>query len=160
MSITVEPEYDPLTARVRKIIEEVISDPPFFLVEVSVRGREGARVVEVFVDQDEGISIDALADLSREIGFLLETEDVIKGRYHLNVSSPGADRPLGHPRQFRRHKGRPVRLVHRAEDGAEHTVRGVIGAAGEDDVELEISEGQTRRFRYAEIAEARIELPW
>ncbi|MDZ4700029.1 MAG: ribosome maturation factor RimP [Rhodothermales bacterium] len=160
VSKPVEPEYDPLPARVRAIIEEVIEDPPYFLVDVSIRGREGSRVVEVFVDRDEGISIEALADLSREIGFLLETEDIIKGRYYLTVSSPGADRPLVMPRQFRRHSGRPMRLVVRGEDGAEHTVRGILATAGDDDVELKITDDQPRRVRYADIVEARIELPW
>lgn len=160
MSITVEPVHDPQTARVRAMVQEVIADPPFFLVDVALRGKDGSRVVEVFVDHDDGISIEALADLSREIGFLLDTEEVIKGRYYLNVSSPGADRPLVHPRQFLRHRGRPARLLVRDADGNEQTVRGVIGRSDAESVELLPAGGEPRVFRFDVIDEARIELPW
>jgi ribosome maturation factor RimP len=152
--------HDPLEAKVRAIAQEAIDDPPFFLVGVSVRGREGARVVEVFVDRDGGISIDALAELSREIGFLLDAENVVKGRYHLTVSSPGADRPLTLPRQYRRHAGRPMRLVVKSPEGDDTIVRGVLTEASDDDVALTTDTDRLLRYRYADIVEARVELPW
>ena len=79
-------------SRVRALAEEVSADREAFVVDVQVRGQKGSRIVEVFVDADDGVGSDDLARLSRDLAFLLETEDVIKGKYYLNVSSPGAER--------------------------------------------------------------------
>ena len=68
--------------RVQRIVEDVLVGTPLYVVEIIVRGVKGSRVVEVYVDSDDGLSVDALAKVSREVGFLLETEEVIEGRLH------------------------------------------------------------------------------
>jgi len=71
-------------ARVQALVEEVIFDSPLFLVDLIVRGHKGSRVVEVYLDSDRPLDVDALARISREVGFLLDTEEVIDGKYTLN----------------------------------------------------------------------------
>ncbi len=97
-----------LADRVRAIAEEVAESRGAFIVAAEVKGRTGQHIVEVFADTDAGIGIDELAKLSREIGFALD--ELMPGKYLLNVSSPGATKPLVLPRQFPRHVGRRVRL--------------------------------------------------
>ena len=109
-----------LADRVRAIADEVAGSCGAFIVAAEVKGRTGQHVVEVFADTDAGIGVDELARLSREIGFVLD--ELMPGKYLLNVSSPGATKPLVLPRQYPRHVGRRVRLdvrQARSEDTAD-----------------------------------------
>jgi ribosome maturation factor RimP len=147
-----------LAARVRALAEDVLADRAAFVVDVEVRGQPGSRVLDVYVDTDQGIGLDELAEISHDLGFLLETEDVVKGRYHLNVSSPGANRPLRLPRQYRQHVGRPLRVVTGdAEARRERT--GTLTAVSDDAFELDV-EGQPETVAFAAVTEARVQLPW
>ena len=153
--------YQSLTDRVRSLVDEVIAGSPLYLVDLAVRGQKGSRVVEVFVDSDEGLSVDELARVSREVGFLLETEDVIDGKYKLDVSSPGVDRPLVQPRQFKKNIGRRLEVqVQPEEGGSKKRLQGELAAADEEGIELALSNKEVRRFPYAEVVRATIQLPW
>jgi ribosome maturation factor RimP len=152
MKIAATPEE-----RVRTLVEEVI-DASMFVVEVIVRGRKGSRVVEVFLDGDEPLSIEALARVSREVGFLLDVEEVIDGKYHLNVSSPGLDRPLSLPRQYTKHVGRTLRVRFR-EGENERTVKGKLLETGEDGVVIAAGKEELR-IPFTEMVQAKVELPW
>ncbi len=143
--------------RVRSIAEEVITGP-LFLVDVSVRGQKGSRVVDIYVDSDDELTVDALAAASREIAFLLESEDAIDGKYSLNVSSPGVDRPLTMPRQFVKNVGRRV-IVYREETGRK-PVRGKITGADEEGFEIQLENTETKRITYDETVRVNVQLPW
>jgi len=140
--------------RVLEIVHTVVPEGPVYVVEVQLRGRSGSRVVDVYLDSDEGLNVDDMARFSREIGFLLEAEDVIAGAYRLNVSSPGADRPLRLPRQFGKHLGRTLELSREGE-----SVRGVLQAADAESLTLRMGE-KDLRVAFNEIGEARVVLPW
>lgn len=154
----------PVATRVRTLAEDALAGTDLFVVDVAVRGAEGYRVVEVFVDGPEGAGIDALAETSRRLSFLLDAEDAVPGSYRLEVSSPGADRPLVDPRQFGRHLGRTLRVSYMAEAndaGEEVTLTGVLLAAGPDALTLEAPErGDTVDVPYSAIRDARVVLPW
>lgn len=141
--------------RVRKIVETVVPLDEVYIVDIVVRGRQGSRVVEVYLDSDDGVGLDQLASYSREAGFLLEAEDVIKGHYRLNVSSPGADRPMTLPRQMRKHVGRTLAV----KQGEGDSVEGVLKAADEEGIVLKKGK-QEVRLAFDTIQEARVVLPW
>ncbi len=143
--------------RVRNLVEEVI-DESIFVVEVVVRGRKGSRVVEVYLDGDEALSVETLARVNREVGFLLDVEDVIDGKYSLNVSSPGLDRPLTMPRQYRKHVGRELQVRFRT-DGGERTVKGKLLAVEADAFALAFGK-ERLRIPFSDVVQANIALPW
>lgn len=145
-----------LHARIRGLADEVAEDRDAYVVDVQVRGQKGSRVIEVFVDSDAGMGTDDLARVSRDLGFLLETEDVVKGRYNLNVSSPGADRPLVLPRQYAKHVGRTLAV--KVGDGAT-TRTGTLTAVRDESFDLDLN-GQTETIAFADVADARVQLPW
>jgi ribosome maturation factor RimP len=147
-----------LATRVRALAEDALADRAAFVVDVEVRGQQGSRVLDVYVDADEGIGLDELAEISHDLGFLLETEDVVKGRYYLNVSSPGANRPLRLPRQYRQHVGRSLRVVLGEGDGRRE-VTGTLAAVSDDTFELDVN-GQPETVAFADVTEARVQLPW
>ncbi|PSQ98046.1 MAG: ribosome maturation factor, partial [Bacteroidetes bacterium SW_11_64_17] len=89
----VNPTQQRLADRVRGLTEEVIAGTDYFLVNVEVRGHKGTRVLEVYVDSEAEMGHDDLATISKEVGFLLDVEDVVDGSYKLELSSPGIKRP-------------------------------------------------------------------
>ena len=148
-------------ARIRELLEEVISGSSVFVVDVEVRGSRGSSVVNVFVDSDEGVGVDDLARISRELEFLLDSEDVIPGRYSLNVSSPGLDRPISMPRQYKKNIGRMLRVHYRKEDDSGNAE--ALGKLLEADVSLivlEVSDADVRRIPFDRIIWAKVQLPW
>jgi ribosome maturation factor RimP len=85
------------------------------VLEVVVKGHQGSRVVRLVVDAvaldpEVGVGIDDIAQLSRALDEAFDREDPIPGAYTLEVTSPGADRPLTRARDFARNRGREVRL--------------------------------------------------
>lgn len=159
MSNAVSDTAKSLPERIRALTDEVIAGTPYFIVDINVRGHKGSRVVEVYIDSDDELGHDDLAILSREIGFLLDVEDVVAGSYKLDVSSPGIKRPLTIPRQFRKHIGRTLRIKYHAEDDTPIVVGDLVDA-GDEDVELELPSGEHVRVRYDDMERANFELPW
>lgn len=148
-----------LAGRVEALVEEVLRGTPHFIVEVQVRGTKGARVIEVFIDSDDALGVDTLASVSRDVAFLLDTEEVIDGRYRLDVSSPGVDRPLRLPRQYQKNVGRQLR-VHYRQDEANTEVEGELTAADDEAITLAPKKGAPRQIRYDDIVWAKVQLPW
>ena len=81
------------------------------LVELSVSGGHRRKIVRIFVDRPDGITVDECAALSRDIADILDTRDPIDGTYLLEVSSPGLTRLLKTDRDLERVVGKSLRLV-------------------------------------------------
>ncbi|MGP4112462.1 ribosome maturation factor RimP [Streptomyces sp. 4N509B] len=146
--------------RLRELLEPLAARRGMDLEEVVVTPAGRRRVLRVVVDTDEGVGLDACAELSREASQLLDETDVMGGApYVLEVSSPGAERPLSEPRHYRRAVGRLVRAHLHAGD----VLTGRIVAVDEEGVDLQIP-GQkgrrptARRLAWDEIARARVEV--
>jgi ribosome maturation factor RimP len=96
--------------RLTAIIEPVVTEYGCELVEIQLVQRKANALVRVLVDKRGGVTIDDCAAVSHQVSFLLEASDPLEGRYTLEVSSPGLDRPLVTPADFRRKVGETVRL--------------------------------------------------
>ena len=107
--------------QVREIVERVTASSGLELVEVEFRGSGKSRMLRITIDKPAGVTHEDCANVSREVGTILDVEDAIAGSYLLEVSSPGLDRPLSRPAEFERHVGSLVRLTTReAVDGNRH----------------------------------------
>jgi len=114
--------------------------------------------LRIFVDIDGGISLDQCVALSRQISDLLDTRDLIAGRYRLEVSSPGLDRPLKTARDFTRNSGRKVTISY-TENDDEKTISGIIDQV--DGSQLLIQQDNTRiGIEIAKIRVAKIISKW
>jgi len=78
--------------------------------EIVVRGNRREPVIEIFVDNETGVTITLCQEITQAVLELLEME-AVPGNYRLTVSSPGVDRPLQFPWQYRKHIGRTVLLT-------------------------------------------------
>ena len=150
-----------LEERARALVEDVLAEGPHFVVDFSVRGSAGSLAVDVFVDSDTALGADVLAGISHEVGYALDTEDVIPGRYMLNVSSPGVDKPLRLPRQYRKNIGRALRVHFQREDEGGFTeILGTLVAADTESIRVSLSDTESRCINYADILWAKVQLPW
>ena len=95
-----------ITKEIEQQIEQIISDYNYLLIDLNIRGNEKNPIVEIFVDNQKGVSADDCADISKAIGVMLDEEDAISSGYRLDVSSPGVDRPLKFLEQFPKHLNR------------------------------------------------------
>lgn len=106
-----------LPGHIEERIREIVEEDNLVLLEVVKRGQINSTVIEVIVDSEHGVNLERLALLSRAIGGLLDDEeDAIKGRYRLEVSTPGLDRPLQHAWQYRKNLGRLVNVTYVDEE--------------------------------------------
>jgi ribosome maturation factor RimP len=150
--------------RLQALLEPVVAATGYDLEAVRVSQVARRRRVEVVVDGDHGVSLDAVSDLTRVVSDVLDGPEgaAVMGEqpYLLEVSSPGTDRPLTQPKHWRRAKGRLVRAVLR--DGGD--VTGRVLDSDEDGVLLEVEAGkkkqqtEERRLAYADVAKARVEI--
>ena len=121
-------------------------------VEVTPAGKR--RVLRVAVDKDGGVTLDDVADATREVSRVLDESDVMgEQSYTLEVTSRGVDRPLTLPRHWRRNADRLVKVSLVEGD----TVTGRISGATDDSVTLEV-DGSTRELPYADIAKALVQV--
>lgn len=124
--------------RLQQLLEPVVAATGHDLEDLLVSPAGRRRVVRAVVDKDGGTTLDDIADVSRAVSDALDDIDarepqLLGGAYVLEVSSPGVDRPLTHPRHWRRNLGRLV-SVHLADGG---TATGRLVAADDDAVVLE-----------------------
>ena len=114
--------------------------------------------MRLVVAADAGIDVERCAQLSRSIGARLDAADPIDGRYTLEVTSPGATRPLRTQRDFARNLGRDVRLV-TLDDGVRREVTGLVSAVDADTLTLDTQDGSAVVALDA-IDHGRVLLPW
>lgn len=94
------------------ISNEIAEKLGFFIVEISFRGDQRKRIIEVFIDGEKNVSADNLAEISREINSVIEIQNLIKESYRLDVSTPGVDRPLKYSKQFPKHINRNFEITY------------------------------------------------
>jgi len=128
------------------------------LIDLGFRGERGTRVVEVFVDAEEGITTDLCAEISRDLLADIENRGLVEGAFRLDVSSPGIQRPLKFPWQYRKHIGRALQV---RIEGEAAPATGILRSADEDGILLETEKGkETRKIPFAQLVEARVKAPW
>lgn len=97
------------SAELRELIEPAVTALGFDLVGVEfIHGKSG--LLRVYIDHEDGISVDDCKSVSYQVSGLLDVEDPIRGQYSLEVSSPGLDRPLFRARDFERFAGHEISL--------------------------------------------------
>ena len=141
-----------------ELLEKTVAGLGFELVDVELSPR--GRTIRVFIDQaskEGGIDVDDCARVSHQLSRLFEVENVDYDR--LEVSSPGLDRPLVKPEDYRRFSGREVQLKLRVPLGNQRNFSGVLeGLKEEGGVELvclKVNE-TLHRFAFENIDRARL----
>jgi ribosome maturation factor RimP len=114
--------------------------------------------MRVYIDKDKGISLDDCERVSREIEALLDVEDPIPYSYTLEVSSPGLDRPLRNPEDFKRFSGRRARVTTSSPIKNQTFFIGEIIEAGDNDIVLLLPKNKKVTIPHERISRARLEV--
>jgi ribosome maturation factor RimP len=137
--------------RVRALVEPTLSAHGLEVLDVEQQG----GLLRVTIDRDGGVDLEALSTATEIVSNALDRDDPIPGRYTLEVSSPGIERPLRTPEHFRRHVGSlvSVRTVPGVE--GERRLQGVLESADEHGVVV-----GGRSLAYGDIDRARTVFEW
>lgn len=98
------------TKKMTRLIEPVLDEMGFDLVDVEYLSEHGRMVLRIYVDKEGGITLDECARVSREVGDLIDIKNFIHHEYVLEVSSPGLNRPLKKEKDFLRAIGKKVKI--------------------------------------------------
>lgn len=99
---------------IREIASRVATAQGIEVVEVELRGGGKARTLRITIDKPEGVTHEDCAMISRDVSTILDVEDAVSGAsYTLEVSSPGLDRALKKPEDYRRFTGSRMKLMTR-----------------------------------------------
>ncbi|WKK25571.1 ribosome maturation factor RimP [Streptomyces olivoreticuli] len=146
--------------RLRELLAPLVSARELDLEEVEVTTAGKRRVLRIVVDSDAGVELDECADVSRAVSEKLDETDAMGGApYVLEVTSPGADRPLTEHRHYVRATGRLMKA--QLTEGGELVAR--IVAVDDEGLDLEVPgvkgrKPTSRRLAFGEIAKARVEV--
>ena len=131
-----------LVDKVWTICEPAIRELGLELVEVEHVRAPGGVLLRLYIDREGGVTVTNCAEVSREVGHLLDAEDVMQGRYFLEVSSPGVDRVLRKPEHFERFRGREVRVRTRAPVGGKRRLAGKIASCSGETLSVQSETGE------------------
>ena len=138
--------------RVRELIEPLVTSQGAEVVDVE----HGPGLLRISLDLlGGGIDLETITRFSEQISDLLDVHDPVPGRYTLEVSSPGLERPLKSPAQFQRFVGTVVNVKTRSHVEGERRFQGPLTAADDEQVTV-----GGRTLRYDEIEKAKTVFEW
>jgi ribosome maturation factor RimP len=142
--------------RVRDLVAPICTDLGLELYDVEHTGGK----VRVTVERPGGVDLEALSIATRLISRELDERDPVPGRYQLEVSSPGLERPLRTPAHFQRAVGSTVSVRLHAGAGEERRVAGTLSDADDEGITVRLEDAGSVRVPYGDIERARTTFAW
>lgn len=138
------------------LFEPVVESMGYELVGIEFHSSEHHGVLRIYIDQDDGITVDDCAKVSRQISAVIDVEDPIELAFDLEVSSPGVNRPLFKFTDFEKYKGSTAKIKLGVALNGRKNFSGVLQGVDENqqvfiDVDNEIYE-----LPYQDIAKANL----
>jgi ribosome maturation factor RimP len=154
-----------IVEKVRDLAGRVAAGRGLEIFDVQFRREAPGMVLRIQIDRpgpaataEDSVSVEDCADISRELSAILDVEDVVPTAYTLEVSSPGLDRPLRRPDDYRRFTGRLAKIVVREKVEGQGFFRGKLAGLDGDDVLIQGDDRKTHRVPIAAIARANLEV--
>ena len=138
--------------------EKIAGDSGLDLVDVELFRAGRRRILRIYIGKQGGVSVEDCARVSRDLGVLLDAENVMEDdSYTLEVSSPGLDRPFKTLKDFRRNLGRFVRISTREPVEGKKLLVGKLEDAGEASITLD-ADGVARSIPMDLIIQAKVDI--
>lgn len=141
--------------KLRALLEPTVNMLGCELVAIEYFSQANRQILRVYIDKESGITVDDCERVSHQISGVLDVEDAIDGRYVLEVSSPGLDRPLGDARDFERFSGHEVRLRTDVPVNGQRNFKGLLRGLRGGQVVLEM-DGQEVALPLERVEKARL----
>jgi ribosome maturation factor RimP len=144
-----------VTDQIELLIEAPIESLGYELVGVEYNKHGGDTVLRIYIDSEQGISIEDCERVSHQVSGILDVEDPINSAYSLEVSSPGFDRPLFKGRDFERFSGSAAKISMKLPINGRRNFTGEL--QGFNDGEILISvDGEVYALPLTKLAKARL----
>lgn len=145
-----------MEGQIEELLAPIAAELGLDVLKVSLGGGHLQQLLKVVVDKAGGVPFELLERVSRGLSLQLDAEDLIKGRYRLEVTSPGLDWPLHSEADFRRHEGELLKVSF--PDGS--TLSGEnLGPEG-DGVRLKLESGEERTVSASDAARIVRAIDW
>ena len=152
---------DEVVAKVKAVAERVGAGEGIEIVDVELLGGGRSRVLRIFIDKPGGVNHGDCELVSRDVGTILDVEDVVPGgRYTLEVSSPGVERKLAKPADFERFLGRKARIVLKSPVENQRRWEGVLAGFADGVITLEPESGKELRIGLDQVEKANLKFEW
>jgi ribosome maturation factor RimP len=140
---------------IRELLEPTLAHMGYEIYAIEQSGTSG-RTLRIAIDRPEGITIEDCQRVSEVVGPLLDQAEVISGgRYDLEVSSPGAERPLRNRAEFERFVGKKVNVHYRAGE-SEAVIEGELAVVDDAGVAVKGRREEVFHLPWADILTARL----
>lgn len=148
--------------QVEHFAKPLVSSLGMELVEIEFKREGRTMVLRLYIDREGGVSLDDCAAVSRELSAVLDVEETVPGKYTLEVSSPGLNRPLKTLEDYQHYTGRLIKIKTReplADDqgNLRKTFLGELEGIEGDFVRMRLREGQKARIPLDSVAKANLE---
>ena len=111
-----------------ELLEPVVTALGYEMLGIEYFKQKDGSMLRLYIDNDTGITIDDCTRVNHQVIGVLDVHDPIKGKYFLEISSPGLDRPLFTLKQFQRFLGEKVKMKLREKIEKRRKITGVIKA--------------------------------
>ena len=142
--------------RVRELAEPIIKELDLDLVDIEYLPQKGRGIVRITIDKDNGVTLDDCTKVSREVGYILEIKDLFSHPYHLEVSSPGLERPLKTLGDFEKFLGRKVSFKTSALLNGKRNFKGMLKQVQEGTIVLETEERKLWEIPFSLVRHAKL----
>lgn len=151
--------FEHLRRKIEPLLPPVLAAFDAYLVDVSVKHDGRGKLVRVLIDTDAGITIAQCAEVSRELGRMIDATEALTESYRLEVSSPGIDQPLKLLRQYAKNVGRRYTVRYRVATET-RTAPAVLEQVEADQIHFRLESGEALTLPFDAIVEAKEILPW
>lgn len=145
--------------RIQNLAEGVAARHGYEVVDVEYTKEKGRWFVRIFIDKPLGITLNDCEQMSRDLSDELDENDFIPHAYILEVSSPGLERPLKRPEDYRRFEGRLIEVKCYAPVGGLRKLRGRLAGSDQEGITIE-ADGEILRVAWPNIAKASLAVEW
>ena len=144
-----------LERQLTELLEAPVSAAGYELVGLEFIRAGEHSTLRLFIDHENGITVDDCAEVSHQASAVLDVEDPISVAYNLEVSSPGLERPLFKPAHYQQFIGHEVSIVLKMAVGNRRKWKGVIQAVDGEMITVQV-DGQEEQFALSNISKANL----
>jgi ribosome maturation factor RimP len=149
---------DDFIGSITELVTPILEEEGLELVEVEYKRGARRSFLRIYIDKPGGVTIDDCSNVSGQLGDLLDIEDLIHNRYVLEVSSPGANRPLKSPDDYKRFLGRLARVTTVEPVAGKQRHVGRLVAFDQGKVTLDVQNSGPVTIELTNIERARLEV--
>jgi ribosome maturation factor RimP len=139
------------------MLEPLLEAEGLSLVDCSFTWEHGGWILRVLIDKKQGVTLDDCTLVNRELGQLLDVENIIPTSYRLEVSSPGLDRPLKKEADFIAYTGKRVRIKTRDPVSGRRNFKGDLIGCAEGKVQVRVEGNAVFVIPLSSILKANLE---